>query len=83
MFKKDKLTCVQPDLPAACNAETQPGQWHRDHEWPPSQHTATGQTDGLGEVAKLETTCNHQKSFSQGIISLTYSFSDKCLDVFN
>ena len=34
------LTYAQPDLPAACNAETQPERWRTDHEWQLSQRTA-------------------------------------------
>lgn len=42
--KKPKLmlTYGQPGLRAACNAETQPGQWHRGPWWQPSQHKARG-----------------------------------------
>lgn len=34
------LTYAQPDLPAACSAETLPERWRTDHGWQLSQHTA-------------------------------------------
>ena len=45
VLKRSKwvLTYGQPDLPAACNAETQPEQWHTGPWWQLSQHKARGE----------------------------------------
>lgn len=42
----DTLTYAQPGLPAVCSAETQPEQWHTDHEWQLSQRTAKKKEEG-------------------------------------
>lgn len=80
------LTCAQPGLPAACSAETLPGQWHTAHEWQLSQRTAEGRKK-MQLIGKIYNTELVLMCFNKGHIYIQFAqkshwYSRKCLLLF-